>query len=110
MTWPEGAILYRQVGEDNVLCSLVCRHRLNIYKTVELAKIVGARVHDNGYVKQSTHLVEDTDGRLYHQHISVDYGMNTSFLRLDDDTSWRPYVPTIPFELADGTIITELGA
>lgn len=94
--------VYRTVGRVVETCAYGCEHEVAYVEVKHLTATGQTRVHDNGYEQRETPLYVDAQGRTYHQHVSIDYFNNITFVR-DDDPNWRPFTPR-----PEGTLARDL--
>lgn len=66
-------------------CSLGQTHIVRVFARKRLGPAIGYREHDNGYERNNTPLRLDRQGRVYHEHVQVDYSSNVSWWREKDN-------------------------
>lgn len=70
---------------------------VGVYTRKVLGRVIGRRQHDNGYEKNMTDLRQDWQGRVYHQHIEIDYYSPPSWWRDGDKKVFH----SRPFPVSD---------
>lgn len=79
-------------GSTEDLCDLGEKHVVTYYGVKTITPTSETREHDNGYEKRQTPLYTDAQGRVYHQHVQIDYFNNVSYCRYDDGQRFYPRV------------------
>jgi hypothetical protein len=80
----EPITVWRKVREVEETCSLGCTHRVTHWARKLLKPTGEFRPHNNGYEVHLTPLRVDAQGRIYHQHVEIDYYSNISWVRDGD--------------------------
>src|SRR5690606_12660389 len=96
-------VLYRVLGSVEEVCDYDHKHQVSYVDTVTVFATGETREHDNGYQKQQTRLAEDRlFGRTYHQHVSIDFYDNISWVRDVDGARFSPRLPSGPVRDTSG--------
>jgi hypothetical protein len=82
--WAERDItVFCDVATTRETCDMGQEHEVRIVTRKVLGPVFGTQDYDNGYEVRATDLRRDRQGRVYHQHIQIDYFSNTSWMRED---------------------------
>lgn len=71
----------RDVGRTSEKCPYGETHDVTYYEVKYLTATGETRMHDNGYEQNQTPLFTDAQGRVYHQHVGIDFHNNISYVR-----------------------------
>ena len=82
--------VFAEVSRVKDYCNFGHQHEVRIVTRKLLGPVLGTREHNNGYEKRQTALRKDAQGRIYHQHIQIDFFNNVSWRRDDDGMVFYP--------------------
>lgn len=91
---PRDFLLYRPLGTVEEECTYGDKHKVTYVEALYVSPNGETREHDNGYQKQQTALAADRRGRIYHQHVAIDFFNNISWIRDADRARFTPRPPT----------------
>jgi hypothetical protein len=77
-------------------CDLGEEHKVRFYSRKVLGPVIGDRPYSNGYQDLVTDLRQDAQGRIYHQHVQIDYFNNISWWRDEDNVCFMPRLSSGP--------------
>lgn len=83
---------YNMIHKVTETCEYGHKHDVEYYLVKRLTPTGEQRLYDNGYSKELTPLLKDTQERIYHKHIEIDYFNNVSYSRDEDGKLFKPRV------------------
>jgi hypothetical protein len=86
----EQRIIFKHVGLIAETCEYGCPHEVGYAEVKKVTDTGQKRMHDNGYEQRMTPLFTDAQGRIYHQHVTIDFANNTYFIRDGDKAYFAP--------------------
>lgn len=89
-------VVFAEVAVARETCDLGEEHQVRIVSRKVLGPVIGTQMYDNGYEQRDTALRQDAQGRVYHQHIQIDFFNNVSWWRDEDKLSFMPRLPSGP--------------